>query len=41
LNSPVNSEKPEVAITIPPAMRNASILIPKKLGHILQLKRDD
>jgi hypothetical protein len=30
LNSPESSENPEVAITIPPAIRKASMLIPKR-----------
>jgi hypothetical protein len=39
LNSPESSENPEVAITIPPAIRKASMLIPKKKRIPLKKRR--
>src|SRR5690625_1825503 len=40
LKLPVNSAKPEVAITNPPAIRKDSIEIPKKIKRYLPIKNE-
>jgi hypothetical protein len=40
LNSPESNENPEFTIIIPPAIRKASILIPKKIKTYWPIKKE-